>query len=315
MCYTGETNRHGETPMRHLSIILTIGMLAISASSSHASMETKAETSRECSPCALQEKAEQGDADAQYTLAEDFYPHNKAEAVKWYRKAAAQGHAKAQLRLGIHYYVGPKETRDEHEAAKCFQHAVEQGSPIAHFYLAYCYKRGIGVAQNLEKAKDLFHKGAQLGDDMSEDAYNRILKSEKCKKQAPAPNSQTGRDYLHDVDSVDGAMCLMRLAWDSAACVVHGELVQKDGLLTGKINEVYKGELTAGKAYACQAPDTLFQKTENAGTPRGELYILAKKARLAEDGTYLLEECIVIERCTYPDFAETCFHLVLKTKD
>ena len=175
-----------------------------------------------------------------------------------------------------------------------------------------------GMAQTkslAQKADDLFEQKQYIAAlDKYEEAYNRILKSEKSKKQAPAPNSQTGRDYLHDVDSVDGAICLMRHAWDSAACVVHGELVQKDGLLTGKINEVYKGELTAGKAYACQAPDTLFQKTENAGTPRGELYILAKKARLAEDGTYLLEECIVIERYTYPDFAETCFHLVLKTK-
>ena len=33
-------------------------------------------------------------------------PENDAEAVKWYRKAADQGHAKAQSNLGVMYYNG-----------------------------------------------------------------------------------------------------------------------------------------------------------------------------------------------------------------
>ncbi len=52
--------------------------------------------------------AEQGDASAQFSLGEmyeigsDFFegvPQDYKEAVKWYREAAEQGYASAQLRL------------------------------------------------------------------------------------------------------------------------------------------------------------------------------------------------------------------------
>ena len=56
-------------------------------------------------------KAEKGDAKAQ-TLLGIFYqdgdgvPKDDAEAVKWYRKAADQGHALAQYFLGYKYQYG-----------------------------------------------------------------------------------------------------------------------------------------------------------------------------------------------------------------
>ncbi len=47
------------------------------------------------------QRAEQGDAIAQFNLARMFYlgkgePQDYSEAVRWYRKAADQGYAKAQ---------------------------------------------------------------------------------------------------------------------------------------------------------------------------------------------------------------------------
>jgi len=55
----------------------------------------------------LQEAAEQGDVDAQYQLALCYYhgegiAENKTEAVKWYRRAAEQGHVGAKNNLGVH---------------------------------------------------------------------------------------------------------------------------------------------------------------------------------------------------------------------
>ena len=49
---------------------------------------------------ALKAKADQGDAEAQYDLARCYdngagVPEDEAEAVNWYRKAAAQGHEEA----------------------------------------------------------------------------------------------------------------------------------------------------------------------------------------------------------------------------
>ncbi len=65
----------------------------------------------------LREAAEQGDADAQYSLGLIYangqgVPRDHAEAAKWYRKAAEQGHAKAQYRLGFMYEYGVGVPRD-----------------------------------------------------------------------------------------------------------------------------------------------------------------------------------------------------------
>lgn len=59
----------------------------------------------------LKNKAEQGNAEAQYNLAvcydsEYGVEKNVEEAVKWYRKSAEQGYARAQHNLGICYYNG-----------------------------------------------------------------------------------------------------------------------------------------------------------------------------------------------------------------
>ena len=57
----------------------------------------------------LKNKAEQGNAEAQYSLGVcyrcgDGVEKNLEEAIKWYRKAAEQGYAKAQYNLAVCYY-------------------------------------------------------------------------------------------------------------------------------------------------------------------------------------------------------------------
>jgi len=47
-----------------------------------------------------------------------------AEAVKWTRKAAEQGYAKAQNCLGEKYYNGDRITHDYSEAVKWFRKAA-----------------------------------------------------------------------------------------------------------------------------------------------------------------------------------------------
>jgi TPR repeat protein len=54
-----------------------------------------------------------------------------AEAVKWWRKAAVQGHAKAQYYLGDCYYKGDGVVTDKTEAVKWYNKAAEQGDAKA----------------------------------------------------------------------------------------------------------------------------------------------------------------------------------------
>ena len=86
------------------------------------------------------EDAEQGDAEAQYALAISYNSvKNHTEAVKWFRKAAEQGHEKAQLLLGLKYSLGDGVEEDEAESLKWIRKAAKQGNEDAQAYLKRCY--------------------------------------------------------------------------------------------------------------------------------------------------------------------------------
>ena len=58
-------------------------------------------------------------------------PRNKAEAVKWYRKAAEQGFAQAQYNLGVMYYFGEGVSVNSIKAYMWWSLAMEQGNESA----------------------------------------------------------------------------------------------------------------------------------------------------------------------------------------
>ena len=87
------------------------------------------------------------------------------EAVKWYRKAAEQGHAKAQNNLGNCYYHGNGVEENEKEAVKWYRKAAEQGDASAQYDLGNCYYYGRGVGQNYEEAVKWYRKAAEQGYD------------------------------------------------------------------------------------------------------------------------------------------------------
>jgi hypothetical protein len=76
-----------------------------------------------------------GDADAQFELAGlyargDVVEQNLAEAVKWYRKAAEQGHDSAQYKLGLAYQKGKGVPKSETEAYIWLNISAENGAPF-----------------------------------------------------------------------------------------------------------------------------------------------------------------------------------------
>jgi len=88
---------------------------------------------------AWRERAEQGDADAQYTLGVMYatgrgVPQNDGEAARWVRLAAEQGFAEAQGLLGTAYASGQ---------------GVPQDDIQAHMWLTLAAARTIGQAQGL----------------------------------------------------------------------------------------------------------------------------------------------------------------------
>jgi hypothetical protein len=74
------------------------------------------------------------------------------EAVKWYRKAAEQGDAKAQLNLGASYAKGDGVNKDTVQATKWYRKAAEQGEVVAQAALGARYFLGEGVPKNYMEA-------------------------------------------------------------------------------------------------------------------------------------------------------------------
>ena len=101
--------------------------------------------------------AEQGYAQAQNRVGEMYemgegIAQDKVEAVKWYQKASEQGYAQAQNKLGNTYYWGIGVTKDYAEAVKWYQKAAEQENLMAQGNLGWMYENGYGVSKNYTEA-------------------------------------------------------------------------------------------------------------------------------------------------------------------
>ena len=91
---------------------------------------------------------------------------DEAEAVRWFRLAAEQGHVTAQAMLGGMYSIGEGVTQDEAEAVRWFRLAAEQGDATAQTALGAMYFAGSGVvARDDAEAVRLFRLAAEQGSD------------------------------------------------------------------------------------------------------------------------------------------------------
>jgi len=94
---------------------------------------------------------------------------NKAEAVKWYTRAATQSHAEAQYQLGQHYLNGEGVARDDHEGYVWIQRASFKEYAPAEYRLGQLLCEGRGVEANcaegikqIEKAAGRSYLAAQV---------------------------------------------------------------------------------------------------------------------------------------------------------
>ena len=91
-------------------------------------------------------------------IGEDYYygrngkPQDYGEAVRWYRKAAAQGYASAQYNLGVSYANGQGVPQDYGEAVKWWRKVAAQGYAKAQAKLGLCYYNGQGVPRDYGEA-------------------------------------------------------------------------------------------------------------------------------------------------------------------
>jgi hypothetical protein len=99
---------------------------------------------------------------------------NEFEAVKWFRKAAEQGHLSAQVFLGMRYANGQGVVKDEYEAIKWFRKAADLGDVFSLYKLGDMYENGRGVLRDIEEAKRWYRKATEKGDQNAKKALERL---------------------------------------------------------------------------------------------------------------------------------------------
>ncbi len=135
----------------------------------------------------LKNKAEQGNAEAQYSLGVcyrcgDGVEKNLEEAIKWYKKAAEQGYAKAQYNLAVCYDSEYGVEKNVEEAVKWYRKSAEQGYARAQHNLGICYYNADGVIQNNVKALAWVCAACANGDNGTTKAM-RVIKQKMTSTQ------------------------------------------------------------------------------------------------------------------------------------
>ena len=96
------------------------------------------------------------------------------ELAERLRKAAEQGDAKSQNKLGYVYYFGNGDSRDYAKAAEWYGKAAEQGDADAQNILGRMYYFGNGVPKSYMKAIEWFRKAAEQGHEEAKEALAKI---------------------------------------------------------------------------------------------------------------------------------------------
>lgn len=114
----------------------------------------------------IEDKAEQGDAQAQFELGlqyekGDGVNKDLKKAIYWYQKAADQGQAEAQNNLGVLYLKGEGVPQNSQQAMHWFKKASEQGLAIGQNNIGILYENGLGVKKDSGPGFYLVSKGCR----------------------------------------------------------------------------------------------------------------------------------------------------------
>ena len=112
-------------------------------------------------------RAAAGDVVAQFSLGMILYYETPetAQAVDWFRRAAAQGYASAEYQMGQMYDFGFGVAQDNTQALAWYRKAAEHGSAAAARTLGEFYRRGRAVPADATEAARWYRRGAD-GDDL-----------------------------------------------------------------------------------------------------------------------------------------------------
>jgi hypothetical protein len=94
----------------------------------------------------------------------------EGQAVAWWERAAAQGNAEAEEKLGRAYYSGEGVSNDDRRAVGWWEKAVAQGNADAQYYLGCALEDGRGISKDDKQSVAWWEKAAAQGQARAESA-------------------------------------------------------------------------------------------------------------------------------------------------
>lgn len=173
----------------------------------------------------VMDKANQGDGDACFDVAEFYYAQKDfGKAFLWNKKASecAKPNPGSFFNLGYAYQYGEGTPMDMFAAFDAYQKAADLGVPQAMNNLAMFYETGIVVPRDLDKADDLCRNATKILNNLQTELY-------KVKKQYDSLMDEKNTLSLQ-VDELKGK--------ESAAKVQMLQALQEVNNLQKKINDM-----------------------------------------------------------------------------
>jgi TPR repeat protein len=115
---------------------------------------------------AARENAAAGDVIAQFSLGSFLYygTTDTAEAVGWFKKAAAQGYAPAEFQMGQLFDFGFGVEQDDAQALAWYRKSGEHGSAAGQRSVGEFYRKGRGIAADTTEAARWYQLAADADD-------------------------------------------------------------------------------------------------------------------------------------------------------
>ena len=141
---------------------------------------------------ALQHAADAGSSEGAHRLALVFAqgqagtPRNDKKAAELFEQAAAAGHRRAQINIGILYFRGQGVARDLVQARAWLEKAAADDDPYALYTLARAMEDSFGLAgADLTRASDLYRRAAEKGHPLAALRYGLALSDGHGVKKDP----------------------------------------------------------------------------------------------------------------------------------
>jgi len=100
---------------------------------------------------------------------------NPSEAMKLYKKAAAEGNAEAGYRIGVLYETGKGVSKNYGKAAEWYSSSAEMFNSTAMYRMGFLHEKGMGVPKSMQEAEKWYRRAADAGN-----SWSQFYFGEKC---------------------------------------------------------------------------------------------------------------------------------------